>query len=181
MAEFDINGEIPFKEGWKHGRNLSLIELADRQDALEQVGLLTSRLIKGVPKSQRASVLLGTNYVIGVASSSYGDEYNEDPGESVWIGDNRFQVKRYRAHNHYEGMEDYNIVKDNYATELVVWDHENTPPLIQQVLINQVQDVLEKSHEIQKTDALLAREWLDETRRFLLEALASSSSETTSP
>lgn len=174
MAEFDGNGEIPFKEGWKHGHNLSMLELGDKRDTLKQVGSLTLRLIEGVPKSQRAGVLQGTNYVLGVSSASHGDEDNEAPGESVWIGDDKFKVIRYKPHNHWKGMEDYNLVNGGYATELVVWDHEHTLPLVQKVPIEQLPDVLDERNETYKTDALLAREWLNETRTFLLEALANS-------
>lgn len=173
MAEFDGNGEVSFKEGFRHGHSLSIAELGDRQDTLKQVGSLTLQLVKGVPKSQRASVLQGTNYVLGVASASYGTEYREDPEHVVWIGDDKFKVSRHEVGNRWTGIEDYNLLDGTHATELVVWDHELTPPLVQKVPMEQAQDVMDASNEIYKTDALLAREWLDRTRQFLLQALSS--------
>lgn len=173
MAEFDGNGEVAFKEGFQHGHSLSVVELGNRQDALRQIGTLTLQLAKSVPKSQRASVLKGTNYVLGVSSSSYGNEYREDPEYVVWIGDDKFKVSRHEVRNHWKGIEDYNLLDGTHATELIVWDHKLTPPLVQKVPLEQAQEVLDASNEIHKTDALLAREWLDRTRQFLLEALSS--------
>lgn len=173
--EVSRDGEVVFKEGIKHGGVLSIKELGDQVDTLRQLGTLTYLLAKGTTLSQRQKLLSETDYIIGVSSTTFLDskgtrQHDESPDYLVTIGNKSFQVTRSRIINKWEGMEEYNLVDSDYSTSITVWDHEGTPPLVQRVSINQLQDTLDAGHENRKTDALLAREWLVKTRQFLLEA-----------
>ena len=150
MAEFNSNGEVKFKEGYQSGYILSIEELGDRQDALKQTGLLVFQFFKGVPKSSRAKVLQETCYTLGVASTFLDGEYKENPEYVVWIEDTNFKVSRRRDRDPQKSNENYSLSNGTHKTELTVWDHDLTPPLVQKVPLKQAQEVMDASNEIYK-------------------------------
>ena len=139
MAEFNSNGEVKFKEGYQSGYILSIEELGDRRDTLGQVGSLVLLLVKEVPKSQRATILQKTSYTLSVASTFLDGKYNEDPDYVVWIEDTNFKVSRRRDRDPQKSNENYSLSNGTHKTELTVWDHDLTPPLVQRVPLEQAQ------------------------------------------